>query len=247
MQEGFYDDYWSGGLHPGEVWDARRFEKVMGVLAGRRRVLDYGCGMGYNYQRPLAAAVGEYVAADVSQTALAATAAKGFPTLKIAADSTVDAPGSSFDGVTCVEVFEHLFDPLAAARELFRVLEPGGVLVATVPNFGYHAWRLMAFLRARVPSEPENPRVNRFNGVHIRYFSTVTLRRLLLDAGFREVTIGSFDDATVWDVFRAFGPVARVSDFARNRLPAPFHLRFLQDILPSVFAYRIRAVAVKAP
>ena len=30
------------------------------------------------------------------------------------------------------------------------------VLVATVPNFGYHAWRLLALLRAQVPSEPED-------------------------------------------------------------------------------------------
>ena len=35
------------------------------------------------------------------------------------------------------------------------------------------------------------------------------------------------------------------SDWARKNLPPALHLRFLQDVWPGLFAYRIRAVAIK--
>lgn len=42
---------------------------------------------------------------------------------------------ASFDTVLSTQVWEHVEDPGAAARETFRVLRPGGHLVVTVPFF----------------------------------------------------------------------------------------------------------------
>lgn len=218
----------------------------MGVLNGRRRILDYGSGLGLNYQKLLAASVKEYVPADVSNVALKDAKTKGFRPLKISSDGGLPTESSFFDGATCVEVFEHLFDPLAAAKEIHRVLKPGGVLVTTVPNFGYLPWRIQALVRARVPSEPEDPRKNFFNGVHIRYFNTRTLRRLLRDAGFVRIKINSFDNSSIWDFFWAFGWLGYIAQLARDYLPPILQLRFLQDLAPCLFAYRIRATAYKA-
>jgi 2-polyprenyl-6-hydroxyphenyl methylase/3-demethylubiquinone-9 3-methyltransferase len=244
--ESFYDRYWQSGLHRTEEWPEARIQQVLGPLLGLDRVLDYGCGMGHAYQRALSASVKQYTGADVSTRALEHARECGLPALPIdPQNSRIEAPDAAFNGAVCVEVFEHLFDPLAAARELYRVLEPGGVVVLTVPNFGYHEFRLMALLRAQVPSEPEDPTRNRYNGVHIRFFSKLTLTRLLRDAGFEEVRVGSFDDSSVWDIFRAGGPLSAVSAFARRHFPSFLHLRFLEDVWPNVFAKRLRAVARK--
>ena len=45
----------------------------------------------------------------------------------------IDLPDASFDCVICIEVLEHCADPFIAAKELQRILRPGGALFLTVP------------------------------------------------------------------------------------------------------------------
>jgi SAM-dependent methyltransferase len=244
--ERLYDQYWASGLHTWQEWSEAEFQTWLGELASCGSVLDYGCGLGLGYQRRLAKSVGAYTGADVSELALEDLKRKGFNALKIDPQtSSLDCPSNFFDGAVCSEVFEHLFDPLTAAREIHRVMKPGGVLVATVPNFGYHAYRVLAFLRAQVPAEPENPKENRFNGVHIRFFSRLMFYRLFRSAGFENIIIGSYGTSSVWDVFQFGPPFFHLTAFARDNLPRPFHLGFLAKIWPNVFSHRLRAVVYK--
>jgi len=237
-----YDAYWQSGLHVTSEWPPSYFDASLGVLKGKRRVLDYGCGLGYSYQRPLSRSVQKYTGADVSESAVQNARSKGFEAVMISENGKIEIPDGACDGAVCSEVFEHLWDPLAAAKELHRVLEPGGVLVATVPNFGYFAWRLLALLRAQVPLEPES---DRYRGVHIRFFSLLMFKRLLQDAGFKEVKIYGWCNCSVWHIFRCARPFGKISDWADKKIPAPLHLKFLGDVWPNVFAERLRAVAVK--
>ena len=68
----------------------------------------------------------------------------------------------TIDAIVCTEVFEHLLDPPAAARELIRVLKPGGKLVLTTrfcfplhDRPGDH-WRFTSYTLARLfaPLDP---------------------------------------------------------------------------------------------
>ncbi len=54
--------------------------------------------------------------------------------LDIVGDITaIPEPDASFDAVMCIEVLEHVPDPLAALRELGRLLKPNGQLILTAP------------------------------------------------------------------------------------------------------------------
>ncbi|MDT8316997.1 MAG: methyltransferase domain-containing protein [bacterium] len=47
--------------------------------------------------------------------------------------SSIPEPNGSFDVIMCIEVFEHLPDPLLAIKEFHRLLKNGGLLIITAP------------------------------------------------------------------------------------------------------------------
>ncbi len=54
--------------------------------------------------------------------------------LDIVSDITsIPEPDHSFDAIMCIEVFEHIPDPISAIKEFSRLLKPGGKLVITAP------------------------------------------------------------------------------------------------------------------
>lgn len=65
-------------------------------------------------------------------------------------------PESRFDGVFCTEVLEHVNQPFKAIEEIYRILKPGGLLIASSPfnfrihgplpdnwRFSEHGWRVL--------------------------------------------------------------------------------------------------------
>ena len=106
-------------------------------------VLDIGCGQGFYL--PLYAALG-LVATGVEldpiprAAAERKAAANGFTILDAPAES-LPVPDAHFDAVVMSEVLEHLPDPAPALAGVARVLQPGGLVLATVPNADYPlAW-----------------------------------------------------------------------------------------------------------
>lgn len=239
-----YNDYWSSGLHVTGEWPEPYFLKHLGCVVGKKRVLDYGCGLGFSYQSRLVRSVGEYYGADVSDLARQDCAQKKLSFLEINPTSKIDAQDAYFDAVVCSEVFEHLYDPLAAAKEIYRVLRPGGVIVATVPHFGYFAWRLRALFLAQVWDEPGIPN-NPFSGVHIRHFSIRTFKRLATFAGFSNPKISAFDRCNIWHIGHSLGPIGKPFIHAGIYFPLWTRLQFLDSICPQLFAQRLCLTATK--
>jgi SAM-dependent methyltransferase len=108
---------------------------LAGPRAGDRRILDAGCGTGANLVELQAR--GRAFGIDVSPDALALCRSRG---VRVARAGVLQLPfaDGSFDCVTSFDVLYHRWvaDDLAAAREMVRVLRPGGWLLVRVPALG---------------------------------------------------------------------------------------------------------------
>jgi len=117
----------------------------------------------------------------------------------------------AFDVVLFCEVVEHLLvDPLAALREIGRVLRAGGTLVATTPNVN-RLDNVMGMVSGRNIYDPYSG--HGAYGRHNREFNVEELRRLLEFAGFeveRVFTADAHPSAAHLDPrYEEVGPLVR--------------------------------------
>lgn len=112
-------------------------ERVLAGIPAGARLLDAGAGE--QKRKPLCAHL-DYVAQDFGEydgrgdnTGLQ-TGSWDQTKLDIVSDITaIPLPDASFDAVLCVEVLEHLPEPLGALKEFSRLLKTGGQLLVTAP------------------------------------------------------------------------------------------------------------------
>jgi len=132
-------------------------------FAGARAILDVGCGTGdFGRMRPSSSI--DVRGVDVDALAIA-EASQHERALCVDLDrAPLPYANATFDGVLAKDIFEHVQDPAALANEIHRVLQPGGVLVASVVMARPH--RVWA------------------DYTHLRGFTQRSARLLLEDAGF---------------------------------------------------------------
>jgi SAM-dependent methyltransferase len=162
--------------------------------AGRRPVLDAGCGTG-----AFLAMLGdaEAVGLDSSPLALAYTVGRGVARAVLGDAQRLPFRPGAFGAAVSLDTLEHLPDDRAAVRELLRCLEPGGVLVANVPAYRW-LWG------------PHDVALH-----HCRRYTRGQVRRLLHEAGFEVVLCN-------YSVFFLFPlvVVTRVADRFRRGEPS---------------------------
>jgi SAM-dependent methyltransferase len=127
-------------------------------------VLDLGCGTGTNAD--LAVRCGRVMGIDFSYLALSYARERGAYQALLQADAErLPLSDLSFDWILALDVLEHLEDE-AAAREIYRLLRPGGRVLVTVPAFAA-LWGVQDDLSH-----------------HRRRYTRRTLKTLLEDSGF---------------------------------------------------------------
>jgi glycosyltransferase involved in cell wall biosynthesis/2-polyprenyl-3-methyl-5-hydroxy-6-metoxy-1,4-benzoquinol methylase len=134
-----------------EVYKSRRLLRARAVESWRgKRVVDVGCGRG-GLTVSLAAFGADVVGVDLRRrncevTRLRARRYGLSPRMITTRAEALPLADRSFDHVFCLEVLEHVHDPVAVLREIRRVLVPGGTCTVTVINRWahldphYHLW-----------------------------------------------------------------------------------------------------------
>ena len=120
------DRYW---------WFVARRRLAVGLLDDARlaapTMLDAGCGGGALLAE--LAARGRAYGADVSPSAIRATRERGLDRLVQCDIQQAAFRTEAFDAVMLCDVLEHVEDDQEAIAEAARMLEPGGVLIVTLP------------------------------------------------------------------------------------------------------------------
>lgn len=135
-------------FHRNRAWVMRRM--IAKHATPNAPILDAGCGTGLNLRHLPAGSTG----IDINPRNVALLRQR-LPDHTIVEGDVEALPfaDGSFGTVLCTEVIEHIPDPSAALAEYRRVLQPGGVLIGSVPARSA-IWKLR-FLSSTCPhSEP---------------------------------------------------------------------------------------------
>lgn len=105
------------------------YKNVMYMLSIYNTILDVGCGDGI-LPRKFIGYCG-YTGVDLSETMIRRAKHKCF---RVADATHLPFEDNSFDAVVSIDALEHMSDPLAALREMRRVMRTGGQTIIAVPN-----------------------------------------------------------------------------------------------------------------
>jgi ubiquinone/menaquinone biosynthesis C-methylase UbiE len=155
------------------------------------RVLDVACGAG-KLVRAIAPQVARAVGADLSSGMIEAArrhGAGGAPQVEfvVAPSDQLPFDDGEFTAVITTTAFHHFPDPDASAREMARVLAPGGRLV------------IGDSIRDTVPARLGDSFLRRFERGHVGLQDLEGFERLLADAGLERAR-----SSTVWSGLYAF-------------------------------------------
>lgn len=169
-----FDQYYAGRLDlEQEIFEKNRkgvLSRIARFIRKRRNsgsILDVGCGNGYFLDTFFRSPEWSRFGVEMYAETAAEAEAKGIrvTTGHLAASHL---PGSSFDVVVVLDTFFYFPDPRAAAREIWRVLRPGGIAIVESPLAASRLFRLS-----------HNP-----DRLDLFYYSPSCLIRLLREAGF---------------------------------------------------------------
>ena len=178
-QSSFYRDSGLRGCH---TYVLPEIQRLCAGLEPRSRVLDVGCGNG-SLAREFARMGYRVTGVDMSQDGIEIarrSCPEGrFELLPADRDVLANLGEEPFDLVYSVEVIEHLYDPKAFLEGCFLATRRGGMFLCSTPYHGY-----VKNLAISLTNGWDRHADPLDDGGHIKFFSEMTMRKALLEAGF---------------------------------------------------------------
>ena len=219
----------------GEVYEAYmgRWSRLVAAEHVRRlgvgpglRWLDVGCGTGALTSAVLAAAEpGSVLGVDPSEAFVehaAAHVADQRVEFRVAEAGDLPLPDRSVEVVVSGLVLNFVADHPAAAREMRRVLGPGGRVGCYVWDYANGMQMLRHFWDVAASVDPTSREADQ--GERFEICQPDPLRRLMSDAGFDDVVVDEIVVPTVFTDFEDYW-----SPFLAGRAPAPSYVMTLSD------------------
>jgi len=95
-----------------------------------------------------------------------------------------------YDHILCADILEHLSRPDVLLRQVHACLNPGGTLIASLPNSG-NIWFRANIAAGRFPQDDKGL----FDRTHLRFYTWKGWQRLFTDAGFRITSVDPMSGA----------------------------------------------------
>ncbi len=163
-----------------KIWERKKEKKVDYAKKGTRvyeasclvndcdKILDVGCGDGAIYSL-IKEKCKNYYGIDISKTALSQIKDKKVNTKVVNInEQKLPFQDNFFDYVVCLDVIEHVFDPVNLVDELFRVTQKEGFVIISTPNIRYYK-HILKLIFGRFPKTSGDK--EHYDGGHLHYFT----------------------------------------------------------------------------
>ena len=148
-------------------------------------VLETGCGFGNNLR--IFEAENEVTGIEGLEAAVSQATAHGLDVRQGDLERALAVGDGSVDWVLCLDVLEHLVNPLHLMREIHRVLKANGRVVINVPNHFDLTGRLKILLGHDIDVHRFFPSNCEWDNPHLRFFTRNGIGGLLNASGFKIV------------------------------------------------------------
>jgi len=170
-----------------KYWHLRRFTEVLRVVEpSQGPILDVGCHSG-TFTKVLRSKLKakNIYGIDVSSSAIA-LAKKRLPygNFQVADAAKLPFQNNFFQDVFCLEVLEHIDDPISAVEEINRVLKKKGKLYILVPSDNKlfrMVWLLWTFYYPH------------WRHAHVQSYNNDVLEKILTQIGFKLLAVKTFN------------------------------------------------------
>lgn len=165
--------------------------KFITRVAPKGVLLDVGCSMGAFVKAALDHGY-EALGIDICQPAIALGQSRSLPLRCV--DLLSYDPGMKFDVITMWATLEHLDSPNDYVARIYQLLRPGGIFIASVPNYSSLTQRILGIKDRYVGAD------------HLNYWTGRGFIRYLSKHGFTPIAMMTY----------GFNPIAIIKDLLRG-------------------------------